>query len=121
MPLNNAEPLPTDIQVGVHLRNRRIELSFSQQGLGDALGLSFQQIQKYESGANRIAASRLFDISQTLGVTPNYFFGLEGEASDLTEHDRERLELLRDYNGIPSDPLRAKIRGIVREIRKETE
>ena len=71
-------PHPVDIHVGSRLRALRTQRGQSQTNLADKLGLTFQQVQKYESGANRISASKLFAISRIMGVTPDYFFeGLE--------------------------------------------
>jgi transcriptional regulator with XRE-family HTH domain len=67
-------PNPIDRHVGSRVRMRRIMLGMSQEKLGDALGLTFQQIQKYEKGTNRIGASRLQQISRTLDVPPSFFF-----------------------------------------------
>jgi transcriptional regulator with XRE-family HTH domain len=67
-------PNPIDRHVGSRVRMRRVMLGMSQEKLGDALGLTFQQIQKYEKGINRIGASRLQQISRTLDVPPAYFF-----------------------------------------------
>lgn len=69
---------PTDVHVGARLKKRRLERRMTQTDLGNALGLTFQQIQKYERGANRIGSSRLWDICIVLNVTISYFFeGLE--------------------------------------------
>lgn len=67
-------PNPIDRHVGGRVRMRRVMLGMSQEKLGDALGLTFQQVQKYEKGVNRIGASRLQQISRTLDVPPAYFF-----------------------------------------------
>ncbi len=67
-------PNPTDKHVGSRVRMRRMMLSMSQEKLGDALGLTFQQVQKYEKGVNRIGASRLFDLSTVLGVPISFFY-----------------------------------------------
>jgi transcriptional regulator with XRE-family HTH domain len=75
-------PNPIDIHVGARVRMRRILAGFSQEKLGDALGITFQQIQKYEKGANRIGASRLQEAAKVLGVPVNFFF--EGASPDLT-------------------------------------
>jgi len=64
----------TDAHVGLRVRSRRIQLKMSQTDLGDAVGITFQQIQKYEKGANRIGSSRLQQIASALGVRPDYFF-----------------------------------------------
>ena len=71
---NKKKPNPIDIHVGSRIRLRRTMLGMSQEKLGDAVGLTFQQIQKYERGANRIGASRLFQLSQILDVPVAYFF-----------------------------------------------
>jgi transcriptional regulator with XRE-family HTH domain len=74
-PLNLSTPIKSaDAHVGARVRSRRLQLRMSQTALGEATGLSFQQIQKYERGANRISASRLQEIAIVLGVTPFYFF-----------------------------------------------
>ena len=73
-PSRDSHPSPVDIHVGSKVRLRRTLLGLSQERLGDALGLSFQQVQKYERGLNRIGASRLFDISRMLEAPISYFF-----------------------------------------------
>ncbi len=65
---------PIDVHVGARLRQRRTLLGMTQTNLGDALGLTFQQVQKYERGTNRISASRLYDLARLLDVTVEYFF-----------------------------------------------
>src|SRR5215217_318251 len=67
-------PNPIDVRVGARLRLRRNMLGLSQEKLGEAIGLTFQQVQKYERGANRIGASRLFDLSRVLDVPVSFFF-----------------------------------------------
>lgn len=67
-------PNPIDRHVGNRVRMQRILMNMSQEKLGDALGITFQQVQKYEKGVNRISASRLQQISQTLQVPPSFFF-----------------------------------------------
>jgi len=72
-------PNPVDIHVGSRVRMQRMLIGMSQEKLGEALGLTFQQVQKYEKGTNRIGASRLYEIGAVLGVPIEYFFeGLEG-------------------------------------------
>jgi DNA-binding XRE family transcriptional regulator len=73
VPMNKKVPNPTDKYVGSRVRMRRLMLSMSQQKLGDALGLTFQQVQKYEKGTNRIGASRLQHIAQILQVDVPFF------------------------------------------------
>ena len=124
------QPNPVDIHVGKRVRMRRTLMGMSQTKLGDALGLTFQQVQKYENGSNRIGASRLYQISQILAVPVSYFFEemdqltavanenapATGEAlprGDLVAK-RETLELVRAYYRIVSPRVR---RGIVDMIR----
>ncbi|MEE8211237.1 MAG: helix-turn-helix transcriptional regulator [Acidiferrobacterales bacterium] len=130
---------PIDVHVGARLRARRTLLGMSQTALGDALGITFQQQQKYETGSNRISASRLYDVSKLLGVDIGYFFdemdrATEGESparliqkkskwssqkppkSENPLHKRETLEFVRAYYRI-KDP---KIRGYVRKLIQTT-
>ncbi len=92
---------PIDLHVGRRVRMRRMLIGMSQTELASRLGLTFQQVQKYEKGINRIGASRLFEISKILRVQPAYFFeGLDGEplSSDeppATEEDLMSLEALQ--------------------------
>ena len=121
-------PSPVDMHVGARVRLRRTLLGMSQEKLGTAVGLTFQQIQKYERGANRIGASRLFDMARALDVPVQFFFdempvesaaeGYQphsGEAQSLetTGQDpmakRETLELVRTYYRIPDATLRRKL------------
>src|SRR5882762_8525140 len=67
-------PNPTDVHVGSRVRLRRTLLGMSQEKLGEAIGLTFQQVQKYERGANRVGASRLYDLSRVLDVPVSFFF-----------------------------------------------
>ncbi len=98
-----------DIHVGKRIRQRRWLIGMTQQQLGEAVGIKFQQIQKYETGSNRVSASRLWDIADALDVPVTFFFdGLEqseaeGQADipvDVSE-DREALELVRSYYAMP--------------------
>ncbi len=117
---------PVDVHVGNRLRFRRTILGFSQERLGDEVGLTFQQIQKYERGANRIGASRLYQFSQILGVPVSYFFdempdeirshegqmdwGLADQRQDELAPSpmarRETLELVRAYFRIEDPTVR---------------
>lgn len=72
--MKKKEPKPVDRLVGSRIRFRRNELGVSQEALGDAIGITFQQVQKYEKGTNRIGSSRLCEIAKVLKVTPSYFF-----------------------------------------------
>lgn len=97
-----------DAHVGKRIRHRRWMVGITQQQLADKVGIKFQQIQKYETGMNRVSASRLWDIADTLGVGINFFFeGLNdardtsgAEVSDILG-DKEALELVRSYYAIP--------------------
>lgn len=81
--LSNGEPNPVDAYVGSRVRIRRTMLGMSQQRLAQELSVTFQQIQKYEKGLNRIGASRLWDLAQVLGVNVDFFYeDLDTEASD---------------------------------------
>jgi transcriptional regulator with XRE-family HTH domain len=118
-------PSPVDVHVGSRVRLRRTLLGMSQEKLGNAVGLTFQQIQKYERGANRIGASRLFEMSRVLDVPVQFFFDempTEPESSDYRpmsaetdapEQDpmakRETLELIRAYYRIPDAQVRRRL------------
>lgn len=106
---------PVDVHVGKRVRHRRWMVGMTQQQLGDIVGIKFQQIQKYETGMNRISASRLWDIAQALDVSISFFFeGFDAEIvssdaevapktvqrGDLLA-DKEALELVRSYYSIP--------------------
>lgn len=82
---------PVDVHVGARIRERRRELGMSQQGLADHLGLTFQQVQKYERGANRVSASVLWSISGRLGVSATYFF--QGLPTDGTPISHDQIDL----------------------------
>src|SRR5690348_14474320 len=73
-PEREGRPSPIDVHVGSRIRLRRTLLGMSQERLGEALGLTFQQVQKYERGVNRVGASRLFDLSRVLDVPISFFF-----------------------------------------------
>jgi transcriptional regulator with XRE-family HTH domain len=98
---------PVDVHVGQRVRQRRWMIGMTQQQLGNKVGIKFQQIQKYETGTNRISASRLWDIAAALEVPVSFFFeglnrdelGAYGQGDILT--DKEALELIRAYYSIP--------------------
>ncbi|MBN8292349.1 helix-turn-helix transcriptional regulator [Rhodobacter sp. NTK016B] len=98
---------PVDVHVGKRIRHRRWMVGMTQQQLADSVGIKFQQIQKYETGMNRVSASRLWDIARTLGVQIGFFFqGLsEDENAADVEADilanKEAMELVRAYYAIP--------------------
>lgn len=103
---------PVDSHVGQRIRQRRWMSGMTQQQLAEKVGIKFQQIQKYETGMNRVSASRLYDVAQALDVPISFFFeGLGGTSSaapatadgglgDLLS-DKEALELVRSYYAIP--------------------
>ena len=99
---------PVDVHVGKRIRHRRWMVGMTQQQLADAVGIKFQQIQKYETGMNRVSASRLWDIARTLGVQIGFFFeGLAGEEAPEAAQDgdvmanKEAMDLIRAYYAIP--------------------
>ena len=117
----NQEFAYVDVHVGDRIRVRRTLLGMSQEKLGEVLGLSFQQVQKYEKGANRVSASRLIQFAKILNVPASYFF--DNVPVDAAAHahrlsddgkavpadmptSRESLKLIRAYYGIPSPALR---------------
>jgi len=107
---------PVDVHVGKRIRHRRWLVGMTQQQLAQHVGIKFQQIQKYETGANRVSASRLWDISETLEVPISFFFeGLEREQAQQSAADsvppdlmgdKEALELIRSYYSIPENQRR---------------
>ena len=98
---------PVDAHVGKRIRHRRWMIGMTQQRLADKVGIKFQQIQKYETGMNRVSASRLWDISDALGVTIAFFFEGLSDVKDAAlpavdmMADKEALELVRSYYAIP--------------------
>lgn len=131
----SRRPNPIDIHVGGRVRFRRMLLGMSQEKLGEALGLTFQQVQKYEKGVNRIGASRLYDLSQVLQVPIQFFYeeapiSLEqsqaaagGFAERSTEthileflNTREGLELNKAFVKIQDGKMRRAIVDLVRTM-----
>ena len=101
-------PRAEDIHVGQRVRHRRWMLGLTQQELGDLVGVKFQQLQKYESGQNRISASRIWDIANGLNVPVSFFFeGLGDAAAEMNNIegdllcDKRAAELVRSYYAIP--------------------
>jgi transcriptional regulator with XRE-family HTH domain len=124
-----SDPNPVDVHVGKRLRQRRTFVGMTQEQLGAALGITFQQIQKYERGANRIGASRLFDICRILDVTPQFFFesmpSPEGGAAHTAPFpqarpddpvDRETMDLVRAYRQIESAAVRHRLLELARTL-----
>lgn len=127
-----AKPDPVDVHVGARLRLRRTLLGMSQEKLGEAVNLTFQQIQKYERGTNRMGASRLYQISRVLDVPITFFYeGLPEDAAPVRgmSHPqqepyeaedqlsrRETMELIRAYYRIPDPVLRKRTLEVVKAI-----
>jgi transcriptional regulator with XRE-family HTH domain len=127
--LARKKPNPTDCYVGARVRMRRLMLGMSQTSLGEALGLTFQQVQKYEKGTNRIGASRLQQISQALQVPISFFFeelpipaksaaGSGPTPSQLTGFlaTSEGLALVDGFVRIKSPKVRRRIVDLVERI-----
>ena len=119
---------PVDVHVGKRVRHRRWMVGMTQQQLAGKVGIKFQQIQKYETGMNRISASRLWDIAEALDVPVSFFFeGLDGEPeiaaaeeampNDLLA-DKEALELVRSYYQIP-EAQRRRLFDLARAISED--
>lgn len=134
------QPNPVDVHVGSRVRSRRVFLRMSQERLGELLGLTFQQVQKYEKGDNRISASRLFDLARVLGVPVQYFYdrfrvgepGLgeedepftvdgtdrvdEGYKADEFIATREGGELITGFMRIPDAQVRRGVLELIRSL-----
>ncbi len=134
-----GRPSPIDVHVGSRIRLRRTLLGMSQERLGEALGLTFQQVQKYERGVNRVGASRLFDLSRVLDVPISFFFDDMPDAlttsfgvpasrrstsyseshdgfGDDTLNRRETLELVRAYYRITDPALRKRVFDLIKSM-----
>ncbi len=129
--MNAKAPNAIDIYVGSRVRMRRLLLGFSQERLADQIGVTFQQVQKYEKGMNRIGASRLQRIAEVLAVPPSFFFqqdpskplsldGLElsGNADPVGEflHSKEGLALNRAFLKITDATVREKVLSLVKAM-----
>jgi transcriptional regulator with XRE-family HTH domain len=127
---------PVDVPVGTRVRLRRMLLGMSQEKLGEHLGLTFQQIQKYEKGINRIGASRLFDLSKVLAVPVQFFYeelpvsagdGASGFAEQPESYavefltSREGLELNKAFARITDPRVRRSIVELIRSFAGEAE
>ena len=139
----SEKPNPIDVHAGGRVRLRRTLLGMSQERLGEALGLTFQQVQKYERGTNRIGASRLYRVSQVLDVPVSYFFdeinaetaqpagaAAPGETTAFepvpareggTMMRRETLELVRAYYRISDPRIRRRLFDLTKAIANATE
>jgi transcriptional regulator with XRE-family HTH domain len=125
---SGSGPHPVDRHVGLHIRMRRKALGISQERLAEALGLTFQQVQKYERGANRVSASKLWEIARALKTNVAYFYeGLEDEA-DATSRGfmgvnaqeflltPEGMELAAAFPRVRKPGLRRKVLDLVRAM-----
>jgi transcriptional regulator with XRE-family HTH domain len=139
-----SRPSPIDVHVGSRIRLRRTLMGMSQERLGEALGLTFQQVQKYERGVNRVGASRLFDLSRVLDVPISFFFddmpeplanvysaqagglarrrtmGGMADSQDAFGDDlmnrRETLELVRAYYKITDAAVRKRVFDLIKSL-----
>jgi transcriptional regulator with XRE-family HTH domain len=123
---NKKSPNPTDVHVGTRVKLRRVVLGLSQTDVGDALGCTFQQVQKYERGANRISASRLSSIAAFMKVRPEFFFESEtgqspdyGSSTDYVTDflaTAEGLALIRSFQKLETNKLRRSVVALVEEL-----
>lgn len=124
-----TDPNPVDVHVGRRLKMRRMMIGMSQEKLGNELGLTFQQIQKYEKGVNRIGASRLYDVARALGVSVQYFFEdlpetgpsrgfqLDDKAAVMDcLNSPEGLALITSFSSISDAATRRRIVDLVRTL-----
>ena len=128
-------PNPVDLHVGGRVRMRRKLLGVSQEQLADSLGLTFQQVQKYERGANRVSASKLYEIARTLQVPVSFFFDGLADPMDGSDHDEvgqqaerivqeflttpEGLELAEVFPKIGRGRVRRQVLDLVRAMAEE--
>ena len=111
-------PHRVDIHVGARLRELRLTRGMTQTDLARELKISFQQVQKYEKGTNRVGSSRLWEIAQVLDTTVGSFFdGLEGEAVGEDAISRRTIQLARAIDGIGDDDVKLKFLELVRAFR----
>ncbi|MFT7433488.1 MAG: transcriptional regulator with XRE-family HTH domain [Alphaproteobacteria bacterium] len=122
-----ATPDPVDLYVGSRVRMRRTVLGLSQEKLADQLGITFQQVQKYENGSNRVGSSRLYAISRILSVPVSFMFDgyddsgkliVSEEVSrfDKQMRSRETIELMKSYYSIKDEHLRRKVLDMVKAM-----
>jgi transcriptional regulator with XRE-family HTH domain len=128
--MDKKAPNPVDRHVGSRVRMRRMLIGMSQEKLGEALGITFQQIQKYEKGTNRIGASRLHQIARVLGVSVEFFYegapelgNVEGFAEDRSSGyiadfltTSEGIELVRAFQGIKDPKVRRRIVDLAKSL-----
>ena len=111
-------PHPVDIHVGKRVKEIRTIRGLTQSNIADLLGISFQQLQKYETGANRISASRMFELSKLLEISPSFFFeGLEGEDyKNLPPMDVETARIANILSNIKNEKLKKRLFTLISEI-----
>ncbi len=123
-------PNPIDVHVGKRIRLRRLFLGMNQETLATQLGVTFQQVQKYEGGSNRVSASRLAEMARVLDVPIPHFFAelpVEGKEPAARREERERMEqsetidLLRFYYGISDETIRKSFIDLVKVIAAQSE
>ncbi|HET7084171.1 MAG TPA: helix-turn-helix transcriptional regulator [Rhizomicrobium sp.] len=130
MPKKQTNPI--DVQVGNRVRIRRMLIGMSQERLGDLLGLTFQQVQKYEKGVNRIGAGRLFEVSRILNVPVEFFYeGLSSDQPGMAESDSapvmefvssgEGLQLSLAFMKIRDAKVRKRVLDLVKSLAEEEE
>lgn len=108
---------PVDVHVGKKLKHLRVLRGLTQTEVAQGLGISFQQVQKYELGRNRISASKLFEISRILGVPPSHFFdGLAEDAGENKALDHEATKIASMLTQIKDERLRGQIRTFISEL-----
>lgn len=96
MPATKKEPNPVDQEIGLRIRSRRLQLKMSQQKLGEHLGITFQQIQKYEKGTNRVGGSRLRQIAKVLDCPASYLLGGADDSGDPVPQEFMQMMGTRD-------------------------
>ena len=122
----SEEDIRVDTHVGAKLRQARVLKEFTQTKLGDVVGLTFQQIQKYEKGSNRIGASRLWKLSQILELPASYFFeglesgtGLTADDTEVAETNRRKsMKLVRNFHSIKNERSREAAYQLIKEMAK---
>ncbi len=116
-----------DRLVGQRIRERRLARGITQQGLAKALGISYQQVQKYENGTNRISAGRLFVLARLLGADVADFFPTKEETTEanrvgsLVEFSEDAVAAAKDFMALDSQRVRQALRGLLRALRQEVE
>ena len=111
-------PHPVDIHVGKRVKEIRTIRGLTQSNVADLLGISFQQLQKYETGANRVSASRMFEIAKLLDVSPSFFFeGIDGEnMADIAPMDLETAKIANLLSNIKNEKLKKRLYTLISEI-----